>query len=89
MELILRRGPNQRIAASFILVTAELEMTVAEAFTCVVRIWREPATVAGEQPEYRGEIKDVMSGETRYFRLMDGLIASILAFIERRDGELP
>lgn len=61
---------------------------MADTFTFVVRIWREPATAAGEQSEYRGEVKDVVSGETRNFRLLDGLVAALLGFMERNGGRI-
>lgn len=62
---------------------------MADTFTFVVRIWREPATVAAEMAEYRGEVKDVITGETRSFRLLDGLHAVLRAFMEKTNGRLP
>jgi hypothetical protein len=45
--------------------------------TFVVRIWREPGTAEPEGDEVRGEVRDVLSGELRYFRLMQGLLEAV------------
>jgi len=53
--------------------------------TFVVRLWIEAATAARETSEVRGEVRDAVTDEVRYFRKLDGLLESIRALVEQRD----
>jgi hypothetical protein len=44
----------------------------------VVRIWVEPREYPDEPVEWRGMIEDVISGERKYFRTFDDLIAFLI-----------
>jgi len=53
----------------------------------MVRIWRERREIEGAPPEWRGAIEHVASGERRYVKQVD----EIVAFISRywNAGSLP
>lgn len=53
-----------------------------------MRLWHEPSTPGGESAELRGEIRDVISGDVRYFRFMDGLMEAIRLLMENGSGGL-
>lgn len=48
-----------------------------------LRLWQEPV---GDRLEWRGEIKNVSNGETRYFREWHSLIALISRMLEDKDS---
>jgi hypothetical protein len=52
----------------------------------VVRLWREEA--AGG-PEYRGSVRDVVSGAFRHFRAWPDLTAFLVAWVEEAEGAPP
>lgn len=50
-------------------------------FTFVVRLWREPTSPRGEDWEWRGEVREVRSAQTRYFRRIRGLVRAVMEMI--------
>ncbi len=50
------------------------------ASTFVVRLWPEPSVTEEGGFEWRGEIRHVTTGETRYFRRLSGLLAVLTEF---------
>ena len=40
----------------------------------VVRLWLEPSDESGSEPEWRGEVKHVMTGRILYFRHQHGIV---------------
>jgi hypothetical protein len=49
-----------------------------------VRLWLED--LGGGQTEWRGEVRDVVSGEVRYFRDWPTLIALVQAMLPKQAG---
>ncbi|HUE96979.1 MAG TPA: hypothetical protein VMN39_09980 [Longimicrobiaceae bacterium] len=54
-------------------------------FTFVVRLWREPTSSAGEDWEWRGEVREVTSAQAVYFRRLRGLVRAVTQLISRAD----
>ena len=48
----------------------------------VIRIWREPREVRGSDPEWRGRIEHVQSGERMYFLSFDKLIEFMTSHLD-------
>jgi len=49
----------------------------------VIRIWVEPREPTNRCPVWRGVIKHVVSGETRYFTDLDSILGFIRAHLEK------
>ncbi|HEU0016094.1 MAG TPA: hypothetical protein VFQ45_20620 [Longimicrobium sp.] len=54
------------------------------AHSFILRVWLEPAGGTGE---WRGELKHVPSGETSYFRTLEGLQPLLERMLARARGE--
>ncbi|MFQ5857712.1 MAG: hypothetical protein ACE5LU_19065 [Anaerolineae bacterium] len=54
----------------------------------IVRIWREPREIDGAAPEWRGVIEHVTTGERRYLKDVDAIVAFILPYLEGMGVEL-
>lgn len=49
----------------------------------VIRIWRERRELQEIPPEWRGEIECIGSGERRYLKSLDEIIAFIAPYLEQ------
>jgi hypothetical protein len=49
-----------------------------------VRIWSE--VLGGGQTEWRGQVRHVTSGETRYFRDWSSLVTYLVQMLEQLEG---
>ena len=49
--------------------------------TLIVRAWRERDGEAPERSEFRGEVRNVVTSEVRYFRRIDGLLRVLREFL--------
>ena len=45
----------------------------------VVRLWLEPSDESGREPEWRGEVRNVMTGRIAYFRHQQAIVEAIRA----------
>jgi hypothetical protein len=52
-----------------------------------LRLWAEE--IGDEQTEWRGEVRHVTSGETRYFRDWSTLVTLLLAMLPGAEDEQP
>jgi len=57
-------------------------------FTFVVKLWHERATGEPEESEWRGELRDVTSGQIRYFRFIEGVVAAMRALMGGKNGRI-
>ena len=51
----------------------------------IVRIWLEPRELDGAEPEWRGEIEHVVSGERRGLKNLDEITPFMAHFLEKMD----
>jgi hypothetical protein len=63
----------------------EAEHSRTEAF--VLRVWLEPFGDDVEGGEWRGELKRVRDGTSRYFRGMDGMTETLRELLGLEPGE--
>ena len=49
----------------------------------LVRIWIEPREIPKQAFEWRGKIQDVMSGESKYFKNFDDMVAFVVLHISQ------
>jgi hypothetical protein len=52
-----------------------VELYKASTHVFILRLWLEPREIEDAQPEWRGVIEHVESGEHRYFRDLDVMLA--------------
>jgi hypothetical protein len=50
----------------------------------IVRIWTEPREIEQANPQLRGVIENVYSGQQRYFKHLDELVDFILPHLQNR-----
>jgi len=56
----------------------------ARSHLFTVRVWRE--NLGQGQSEWRGEVRDVVSGEVRYFRTWPALLTLVQAMLPEPEG---
>lgn len=49
----------------------------------VIRVWLEPREIEDAQPEWRGVIEHIPTGERRYLRNLNDLTSFITSYLER------
>lgn len=49
----------------------------------IIRIWREGRDIEGASPAWRGEIESTQTGERRYLKNLDDILAFIAPYLER------
>ncbi len=62
--------------------TNQQDMQQSQLFT--IRVWTEP--LGHDQAELRGEVRHVLTGETRYFREWPALIAYVTGRLVAEDN---
>lgn len=65
-------------------LTGDPVVAVQRGVSFVIRLWLEPRPVAAE-PEWRGHVYHVQTGEEAYFRRLRDL----LSFVEQKAGVSP
>ena len=55
----------------------------------VVRIWLEPREIEGADPEWRGRIEHVESGDRAYFRGLDKMVEFMVGHLDGLGGVSP
>lgn len=43
----------------------------------LLKVWFEPSESSDEEPEWRGEVKHLLSGETVHFRRLTGISGAV------------
>ena len=59
-----------------------MERYESSVHTFVVKVWLEPSELAESQGEWRGEVRHVLSGETRYFRTLQNVAPSMQELLD-------
>jgi hypothetical protein len=59
-----------------------VDLFKANAHVFIIRFWLEPREMQDAQPEWRGVIQHVESGEHRYFRDLDVMVAFMAKHFE-------
>ena len=62
-----------------------MELFEANTHVFILRLWLEPREIEGAEPEWRGVIEHVVSGERRYFRNLEGMLSFIKKHFELLD----
>lgn len=57
------------------------EVGAREARTVVVRLWFEDSS-DGDDCEWRGEVRDVLTGSVGYFRRLEGLVDVLVDLLD-------
>ena len=53
----------------------------------ILRFWLEPREIEGAEPEWRGVIEHVESGERRYFRNLEVMLSFVAKYFDGLDTE--
>jgi hypothetical protein len=53
--------------------------------TLIIRVWPEPRELEGRDGEWRGEVRQVSTGETVFFRGLDALCPLVRRMIESEE----
>jgi hypothetical protein len=49
----------------------------------ILRFWLEPREIEGAEPEWRGVVEHVQSGERRYFQNLEVMLSFISKYFDR------
>jgi hypothetical protein len=53
--------------------------------TLIIRVWPEPRQLEGREGEWRGEVRQVSTGEVVFFRGLDALCSLVRRMIENEE----
>jgi hypothetical protein len=77
------RNDHRRVGVTIRQASMDKAQEPSQARLFTVRLWRED--LGAGQREWRGEVRDVVSGERRYFRDWPALIASLQALLAAQE----
>ena len=60
-----------------------MELFEANTQVFILRFWLEPREIEGAEPEWRGVIEHVESGECRYFQNLELMISFVSKYFDR------
>jgi hypothetical protein len=65
-----------------------VDLFEANTHVFILRFWLEPREIEGAEPEWRGVIEHVESGERRYFRNLEVMLSFVAKYFDGLDTEM-
>lgn len=62
-----------------------MDLFEANTHVFILRFWLEPREIEGAEPEWRGVIEHVQSGERRYFRNLEVMLSFVAKYFDGLD----
>jgi hypothetical protein len=66
-----------------------MDFPESDSHSFIVKIWREEAAEETERAAWRGHITHVPSGERRYVKDLDGIVAFVVPYLEHLGANIP